>query len=249
MSASLVAYLTSSYTDPMAHLFPGQDDSEIIQKVVHKHIFSVLPFLIVSVALFMVGLFVIYMAAAGISLIPEQSFWGLIPNSNIPGTAESAQPPTAGFTIPWLPIGFLLSAFGGFMLIASIYIWRQNRMIMTSENVVDIDQRGLFHRDIATLRLNKVQDMTVVVKGPMQTFFRYGLITIQTAGEKEHFDFDYVPNPYEVKKYLVDLYEQFVERPRQGSSSQKSVETASNAPKQNSAPAGSDDDSFPIPPH
>ncbi len=196
----------------MSHIFPGQDDSEVIQRVVYKHIFSVLPFLIVSLAIFLIGLFVVYTAAAGIELSPLQNFGNLNLNSGMPGVSRTPVPSSVqSFQIPWLLIGFGLSVIGGFMLLASIYVWRQNRMIMTSENVVDIDQRGVFRKDISTLRLSRVQDISVRVAGPMQTVFRYGTIAIQTAGEHENFVFDYIPNPYDVKRQLVDLFEEFVE--------------------------------------
>lgn len=196
----------------MSHIFPGQDDTEVIQQIVYKHIFSVLPFLIVSVALFVIGLFVVYTAAAGVELSPLQNFGNLSLNNGIPVSGSTPAPSSLqSFQAPWLLIGFGLSTLGGFMLLASLYIWRQNRMVMTSENVVDIDQHGLFRKDTSTLRLSRVQDISVHVAGPMQTLFRYGTVSIQTAGEHENFVFDYIPDPYNVKKNLIDLFEKFVE--------------------------------------
>lgn len=235
------------YSTAMPHIFPGQDDSEVIQKIIYKHIFSVMPFLVVSIGLFMVGLFVVYMAAAGIAVIPDNSFSSLIPNMGVPGTVP-AQSGATGNAIPWLPIGFGITAFAAFMFIATIYIWRHNRMILTSENVVDIDQTGLFQKDISTLRLSRVQDITVIVKGPFQTFFNYGLILIQTAGEKERFKFDYIADPYQTKKYLIDLFEKFVEGSGTGEDNDGVTQHAEKArPLQEPVVTDQTGDTFPIP--
>lgn len=181
----------------MSHMFPGQDDSEVVQRVVYKHLFSVLPFLLVALLLFFIGLFLVYAGAADILKFPESALKGL---------------PDSTFQLPYSLIGVVLVVLALFLWLASIYVWRQNQMILTDENVVDVDQRGIFLKHISTLRLSRVQDISVVVKGPMQTLFRYGTIHIQTAGAKENFEFDYVPDPYEVKAYMVNLFEEFVEK-------------------------------------
>ena len=186
----------------MSHMFPGQDDSEVVQRVVYKHFFSVLPFLLVALLLFFVGLFLVYAGAADILRFPEAALKGL---------------PDSAFQLPYSLIGVVFVILAVFLWLASIYVWRQNQMILTNENVVDVDQRGIFQKHISTLRLSRVQDISVVVKGPMQTIFRYGTIHIQTAGAKENFEFDYVPDPYQVKAYMVNLFEEFVEkRKREG---------------------------------
>lgn len=235
----------------MSHIFPGQDDSEVIQKIIYKHIFAILPFLFVSIALFIIGLFVVYLAAAGIKVIPDNSFSSLIPNMGVPGTTAGTGPATT-ISIPWLQIGFILSGLGAFMLFTTLYIWRQNRLILTSENVVDIDQHGLFHKDISTLRLSRVQDITVVVKGPIQTMLHYGTITIQTAGEQEHFEFDYISRPYEAKKYIVDLFEEFVEgtgkTETEGDSVTRAASPAGTKPTQGPVVTDQTGGTFPIPP-
>jgi len=186
----------------MTHIFPGQDDSEIVQRVIYKHVFSVLPFVAVAIFLFFVGLFLVYAGAADIFRLPTTDFKSY-------GTSIEK--------LPIASIGIGIIGLSIFILLTSLYIWRQNKMVLTSENVVDIDQRGIFNRQIATLRLSRVQDISVSVAGPMQTIFGYGTISIQTAGEKELFVFDYVPEPYAVKAFMVDIFEKFVENiPQEG---------------------------------
>lgn len=157
---------------------------------------AVFPYLAVAVIVFLVGLGCVYAGAAGIGKIPSKDIVGLSTNSA---------------TIPLSPIGFLLVGIAIFIGFASLAVWRQNKLFITDEHIVDMDQVGLFQRTIATVRLSRVQDISVNVKGPAQTLLHYGTVTIQTAGEKDLFQFDYVPNPYDVKAYIVGIYEHFVE--------------------------------------
>ena len=98
------------------------------------------------------------------------------------------------------------SICGGLLLFGALYVWWQNKMFVTDEHIVDMDQLGLFQRTISTLRLSRVQDISVRVKGPIQTLMQYGTITIQTAGSKELCHFDYVPLPYRAKAEIVAIY-------------------------------------------
>lgn len=80
--------------------------------------------------------------------------------------------------------------------------------IVTNDRIINIEQHGLFARTIAELDLYKVQDVTSDVKGIIPTFFNYGFVHIQTAGEKERFVFEQVRKPHEIRKKIIDLVEQ-----------------------------------------
>lgn len=75
--------------------------------------------------------------------------------------------------------------------------------IITSERIVDIEQKGLFNREISEFMLDKVQDITVEIPDIMATFLKYGNIIIQTAGERS-FAIRQVPNIYEAKNIILD---------------------------------------------
>lgn len=188
---------------PEACTFPGQEDDEIVQIIIYKHIFSVLPVLLVALSLFIGGLILLAYAAAGATLHLPIDLGSTGANDT--------------FRFPFTTLSFIIIGLGVALGAGAIYVWRQNRMLITNENVVDMDQHGLFNRVISTLRLSRVQDVTVEVKGPMQTIFKYGTINIETAGEKDLFEFDYVPDPYAVKARVQDLFEEFVEhKPHEG---------------------------------
>lgn len=77
--------------------------------------------------------------------------------------------------------------------------------IVTNKRVVNVEQKGLFMRDVSELRYNKIQDITTEVKGVIPTFLNYGNVYIQTAGEQLRFLFHNVPDPYSIKGQLVEL--------------------------------------------
>lgn len=180
----------------MNERYPGQTDNEVVQIVIHKHVMAVLPFVLVGVGVFLVGLVMVYAGAAGIIGLPRTDNLGV---------------QYTPVTIPAVPIGLFLVVLSMVLLFGALYVWWQNKMFITDEHIVDMDQLGLFQRTISTLRLSRVQDISVRVKGPIQTLMQYGTITIQTAGEKELFHFDYVPQPYRVKSEIVTIYEKFAE--------------------------------------
>ena len=77
--------------------------------------------------------------------------------------------------------------------------------IVTDQRIINIEQKGLFNREIAEHGLDKIQDVTGTQKGVFPTFFSYGDVHIQTAGEVQRFIFHQVDNPFEVAKIINDL--------------------------------------------
>lgn len=75
--------------------------------------------------------------------------------------------------------------------------------IITSERIIDIDQRGLFNREISEFMLEKVQDVTIEIPNIMATFLKYGNLIIQTASEAT-FKIEQAPNIYEAKNLILD---------------------------------------------
>jgi len=51
--------------------------------------------------------------------------------------------------------------------------------------------------------LDKIQDITVKIEGPLATFLNFGKIEIQTAGTNVRLVFDYLPSPEEIKEEIL----------------------------------------------
>ena len=77
--------------------------------------------------------------------------------------------------------------------------------IITTKRIVNIEQKGLFSRQISEVELDKIQDVSAVILGIIPTFLNYGDVQIQTAAEKEKFLFKKVPDPNNLKDVIMQL--------------------------------------------
>jgi uncharacterized membrane protein YdbT with pleckstrin-like domain len=77
--------------------------------------------------------------------------------------------------------------------------------IITDRRVVNIEQKGLFNRQVSELELLRIQDITTEVTGVIPTILNYGDVFIQTAGENPRFIFRQVSDPYGIKDTLMNL--------------------------------------------
>ncbi len=125
-------------------------------------------------------------------------------------------PPTVLSLLPFVTIEFdpavvgpltnlFLSLYIMVLLIFLFLLWMDyylDMWIITNERIIDVEQQGLFHRQVAEIPLQHVQDVTIEVKGVIETFLKFGTIRIQTAGERE-FKIEFVPNLYEAKDLIL----------------------------------------------
>ncbi|XLQ20653.1 MAG: PH domain-containing protein [Candidatus Moraniibacteriota bacterium] len=102
---------------------------------------------------------------------------------------------------------FFLQTF--FLLLIWIYgfiIWFDYYLdiwIITTDRIVNVEQKGLFSRQVSELKYNHVQDVSTDVKGFFQTILNYGDVTVQTAAEQSNFIFRSVGDPYKTKSYIM----------------------------------------------
>lgn len=80
--------------------------------------------------------------------------------------------------------------------------------LVTSERIINIEQKGLFNRTASEQKLFRIQDITSETKGIFGTFLNYGDVFIQTAGEQQRFIFKQVPHPEQVAKKINSLVEE-----------------------------------------
>lgn len=83
--------------------------------------------------------------------------------------------------------------------------WFYNVFIVTSERVVDIDYSDIVVHNIAVASLSHVQDVNYTQSGFIPTFFDYGDLFIQTAGDEKNFEALSVPKPREATHIIGDL--------------------------------------------
>ncbi len=79
--------------------------------------------------------------------------------------------------------------------------------IVTDQRIINIEQNGLFSRTTSELRLYRVQDVTAKVDGFVRSMLDFGMVYVQTAGEKEYFTFEDVSHPNQIAKKILELAE------------------------------------------
>lgn len=101
------------------------------------------------------------------------------------------------------PLGYILYALS--LLILLFFAWTVyylDQWMVTSERLIDIEQHGLFSREVSEIPLHRVQDVTMEVHGLLETLLHFGTIKIQTAGERE-FLIRGVPHLTEIKDTIL----------------------------------------------
>lgn len=151
------------------------------------------------------GLFVIYLQfviGIGISFL---LIFGFLPSVLTVVNISELQAKTIAYLFA-VVVAFLGSIF----LVLASRIYRGNQLIVSDVNVTQVLQVGLFNRKVSELSMHNVEDVTAQQRGVLQTFFNYGTLTIETAGEQNNFTFIYCPNPNAYAKAILDSRQQFV---------------------------------------
>ena len=166
--------------------FDGQRSDEQILLVLHRHWFDILSqFFIILIML------VLLFGSYGLTTVFYNNF---------------------GDPSFQMLFAFLRNLFFIFIWITFFIIWIDyyfDVWIITSQRIVNIEQKGLFARQTSELRLEKIQDVATNVKGVIPTFLNYGNIEVQTAAETEKFLFKNIPDPYAVKDLIMKLQKKF----------------------------------------
>lgn len=77
--------------------------------------------------------------------------------------------------------------------------------IVTSERIIDIDQVGLFARDVAEARLENIQDVRIETIGVLASIINFGNIHIQSAGATKEFTAQHIHKPQEIRGAITKL--------------------------------------------
>jgi hypothetical protein len=94
-------------------------------------------------------------------------------------------------------------------VIATFLYW-QTKIIITSENLIQVLQKDLLHSKTSRLALTDIEDVTAEQHGFLPTLFGYGSLAIETAGEQANFIFTFCPKPNLIAKELIDAKENLI---------------------------------------
>ncbi len=157
-------------------------DEKIILKV-RRHWFTLVPqiFSMSVMSVLPLGFYFVFLANASFLVIPGDPAYFLL-------------------AIEPMWILFVWILFCKFWLNYYLDVW-----VVTDKRVIDIKQNGFFNREVSTMRLEKIQDITVSVKGILKSLLKFGEIRVQSAGEMEEFVMNNIADPYHVKEIIIKL--------------------------------------------
>jgi len=95
-------------------------------------------------------------------------------------------------------LGFILNRF---------YYWFFNMGIVTSVRIIDIDCYNLLDTESTSTVIEKIEELQKKSLGIFSTWFDYGSVFIQTAGEMPNIEFLNVPKPAQVVQIINGLME------------------------------------------
>ncbi|MCX7928756.1 MAG: PH domain-containing protein [Patescibacteria group bacterium] len=167
----------SSYCiNPKNVNFYHKDSQEKVILLLRKHPFTNIPWIFTALLMFLAPIFV--------------SFFGFIE------------------IVPW---EFKFVLFVVWYMITLAFVleeflsWFYNVNIITDERILEVDFVNLVYREITDANIDQIQDVTVEMSGVWRTFFNFGDVVIQTAGEVPRIRFEAVPRPDDVAKILREL--------------------------------------------
>jgi hypothetical protein len=98
---------------------------------------------------------------------------------------------------PALPL-FAYCAWLLALWVGGYFVWLDHHLdiwILTTERLIDVEQKGLFRREVSSLRLDRVQDITAEVNGLVATYLNFGDVTVQNAGDTPEFTMTRIDKP------------------------------------------------------
>jgi uncharacterized membrane protein YdbT with pleckstrin-like domain len=106
--------------------------------------------------------------------------------------------------------GLVAVVLGLVFLVLATRIYMGNQLIITSNNITQVLQIGLFNRKVSELSMANIEDVTAQQHGIFATMFNFGVLRMETAGEQNNFVFPYCPNPNAYAKTLLDARAEYL---------------------------------------
>lgn len=179
---SFMPHLASFCEKPDGVSFQNQEEDEKILLFLRRHFITNVPWIFIALILIAIPPFFL-------TLNSQLSIFNL-----------SALP--ARFTTIFTVFYYLIILNYIFI---SFITWFYNISLVTQKRIVDIDFSDLVYHDVAITKLSLIEDVNYTQSGFIRSFFNYGDVFVQTAGEKTHFDFLATPKPGKVVDIIQNL--------------------------------------------
>lgn len=100
-------------------------------------------------------------------------------------------------------LGWYIMVFG--YALEQFLVWFFNIYIVTDERVIDYDFYNLLFKRVSEAKIENIEDITTSNNGLLQSVVDFGDIRIQTAAEIPEIEFERVPHPNLVAKFLSEM--------------------------------------------
>lgn len=111
----------------------------------------------------------------------------------------------------YLCVLVMLIALAGF---ARIGIIRScNVCILTNKRIIDVDQAGLFERDVSECPLDHIQDIRYNVRGIMSTIFHVGTVILEMGG-RGRIELQDIGYPAKIKDVIINTQKYHTKKSR-----------------------------------
>ncbi len=167
--------------DPVGFTFQTQEVDEHVLLFLRKHFITNVPWIILSL----------------IFLIIPPLVLPLLQDPNLPFNTL----PSRFYVV--LGLFYYLVVFG--YIFANFITWFYNISLVTQKRVVDIDFQDIIYTNVASTKIDLVQDVDYTQIGVFQSIFNFGDVFVHTAGDNPNFDFIQVPQPARVSSIIEDL--------------------------------------------
>ena len=115
---------------------------------------------------------------------------------------------------PW--VAFVLGVYWLFVWMAAfsdfmryfLDIW-----IITNKRIIDVEQHNFFDREVTSLFLDRVEDVTMEQIGFFHTLLGFGTVTAQSAGATEKITLPGIGSPKHIRDVLMEHVAKFEDRP------------------------------------
>ena len=82
-----------------------------------------------------------------------------------------------------------------------------NLWVVTNQRIVDMHQKSFFSREVSSLLLDRVQDVTVDTEGVLPSLLDIGDINVQTAGAVNRFSMCGLGHPSQLRDIILKYVE------------------------------------------
>jgi uncharacterized membrane protein YdbT with pleckstrin-like domain len=84
--------------------------------------------------------------------------------------------------------------------------------IATNKRVIDVEQKGFFNREVSECRYERVQDVTVEIRGFIASMLDFGEVHVQTAGSDREIIIKGVAHPNRLRDFISREHDQVLSR-------------------------------------